>query len=149
SNIQNGLIMSNKESKYYTGTAPHFPTVADRTTNFTYYTGGTNNINRPATITVCNSSGTDADCLGGGSKVSRTVVTYDVYTSICGSSGLSSITGIANHDDTNFGTSYTPRGNATQMQRWVSGSTYISKQLAYDTTGQIAKTLDGNRICSG
>jgi hypothetical protein len=88
----------------YLSSGSSFPSVADRTTykSYLYYTGvnntnytGTNNINRPLSVTLCNNSGSDSACPGGGSRVSQVLYTYDAY----GSSGLTSITGVTNHDD--------------------------------------------------
>jgi RHS repeat-associated protein len=148
SSPQNGLVTEAQDWKFYPGTSPSFPSIADRTTYVSYYTGGTNNINRPTVVTVCNSSGSDARCPGGGSMVQQTVITYDSYATICNYSGLSLMSGVANHDDTNYGTGYTTRGDATLVQRWVSGSTYVSTQMAYDTTGQVTKMLDANGNCT-
>lgn len=119
----------------------------DRATYMTYLTTGTNNINRPLSITVCNNSGSDPSCPGGGSKVSQTQYTYDSY----GSSGLTSVTGMSNHDDSAFGVSYTTRGNPTQIQHWVSGTNFLTTLLSYDTTGNVTKRTDpaGNVLTYG
>jgi len=141
---QKGNPTAIKEWKFYPGTNPTFPTVPDRGTYITYASPGTNIINRPATTTVCNNSGSDSACLSGGSKVSQTTVTYDSY----GANGLTGISGIANHDDSSFGTGNQARGNPTQTSQWVSGSTFLTGQLQYDTTGQVLQTTDslGNSI---
>jgi RHS repeat-associated protein len=133
-----------------------FPTVPDRATYAVYTSIGTNNnINRPASVTVCNSAGTtDSNCavggkIVGGTTVSRTTIAYDTYGAK-NSGGqqvvlpLQSVSGAVNHDDTNFGSSYTPRGNATQISRLVSGSTYLTTYVSYDTTGQTIQVLDSN-----
>jgi RHS repeat-associated protein len=130
---QTGNITAIKEWNFGNSTG-----TPDRATHMTYLTTGTNNINRPTAITVCNNSGSDPSCPGGGSKVSQTLYTYDSY----GSNGLMSVTGISNHDDVGHGTSYTTRGNPTQIQRWVSGTSYLTTQLFYDTTGNIVKEID-------
>ncbi len=72
-----------------------------------------------------------------GSKVAETSITYD-------STALTSVTGMTHHDDTNYGTGQTTRGNPTLVQRWVSGSTYLKTTLYYDTTGQVTKVTDPN-----
>ncbi len=142
---QKGNVTAIKEWRYQAGTAPVFSSTPDRATYNTYATIGTNNnINRPLTRTVCNNVGTDADCPGGGSKVDRTVVTYDAYGSN-GSQALSSVTGVVNHDDTAFGSSYTTRGNPTQVSRWINGTTYLTSAMSYDTTGQVVRVLDPNQ----
>lgn len=133
-----------------------FPTVPDRAT-YSVFTkiGSNNNINKPTSITICNSVGTsDANCsVGGktvgGTTVSRTTIAYDTYGAK-NSSGqqvvlpLQSVTGASNHDDTNYGSSYTARGNPTQISRWVSGSTYLTEYVSYDSTGQRVQVLDSN-----
>jgi RHS repeat-associated protein len=122
---QKGNVTAIQEWGFYPGTSPTFPSVPDRATYLTYYSTGTNIINKPLSVTLCNNSGSNAACLGGGSKVSQTLVTYDSY-----GAGLTNIAGVANHDDTNFGVSNTARGNPTQIQQWVSGSTKGSSGYA-------------------
>jgi RHS repeat-associated protein len=137
---QTGNIIAKKEWRYYSGTSPTFPSIPDRATYTTYLTTGTNDINRPLSVSVCNNSGTDSACPGGGSRVQQTLYTYDSYSGC--PSGLAIVNGIMNHDDTNFGGSYTARGNATQIQQWVAGSTYVTSQMCYDTTGQVTQQTD-------
>jgi RHS repeat-associated protein len=134
---QKGNVAALQEWKFLPGTSPSFPAIPDRATNTTYLSTGTNDIDRPLTVSVCNNSGTDTYCAGGGSRVSQTVNTYDSY-----SGGLTVKSGIANHDDGNFGGTYTTRGNPTQVANWVSGSQYLTTQLTYDTTGQVTQVLD-------
>jgi hypothetical protein len=145
---QKGNVTAIKEWKFYSGTSPSFPTVPDRATYSTYLTTGMNNINRPLSITICNNTGTDGDCPGGGSKSAQTKITYDGY----GSGGLKSVLNTTNHDDAHFGVTVTARGNATQVQQWVSGSTnYLSTQSSYDMTGQVLQATDsaGNSTSYG
>ena len=53
--------------------------------------------------------------------------------------------GITNHDDYFYGTGGTrPRGNLTQVQRLVNGSTYLTKTMTYDMTGQMTTETDWN-----
>jgi len=137
-----GNVTAVKEWGYYSGTSPTFPSVPDRATYTSYLITGTNNINRPLAVTICNNSGSDSNCPGGGSKVSQALYTYDSYSSSACSSGLVSVTGVVNHDDTNFGSGYTQRGNPTLIQSWVSGSTYLATQYCYDATGQVLKAVD-------
>src|SRR5882672_6680363 len=48
----------------------------------TYATIGTNNnINRPLKTTLCNNTGTNSDCPGGGTPIAQTTITYDGYGS--------------------------------------------------------------------
>jgi RHS repeat-associated protein len=148
---QKGNVTAIMEWKFYPGTNPSFPSVPDRATYIVYATPGTNIINKPARTTLCNNSGSDPDCPGGGSKGSQTKVTYDSYgTNLCGGpSGLVPVTGIANHDDAGFGSGNLARGNPTQIQRWVSGTTFLTTSLSYDTTGQVVQSVDavGNPSC--
>jgi len=75
---------------------------------------------------------------GSSNIVAETKTTYD-------STPLVNFSGIQNHDDPNFGTGNTIRGNPTQVQKLVSGSTFITTATAsYDTTGQMASLQDGN-----
>jgi RHS repeat-associated protein len=134
---QTGNITATKEWGYYPSS---FPSTPDRATYTTYLSTGNNDINRPLSVTVCNNSGSDSDCPGGGSKVQQTKYTYDVYSGC--PSGLASITGIMNHDDANFGSGYTTRGNPTLIQQWVSGSSFVNTSLCYDTTGQVTQATD-------
>jgi RHS repeat-associated protein len=147
---QTGNITAVKEWKYQTGS---FPAIPDRATYTTYATIGTNNnINRPLTQTACNnvtSNPADAFCPTGSTTVSRTTITYDNYGGSGGNclANLTLVAGIVNHDDTNFGCSYTARGNATQIDNWVSGNTvasavYLLTSLSYDTTGQVLTSVD-------
>lgn len=131
---QQGNVTSLQEWQYYSGT---FPSSPDRATYITYLNTGTNNINRPTKITVCSNAGTDSDCNGSGTRMTQTLVAYDSY-----GTGLASVSGVTNHDDTNFGVGNTARGNATQIQKWVSGSNYLLMQLSYNTTGQVIKAID-------
>jgi RHS repeat-associated protein len=108
------------------------PSTPDRVTNFTYYSGGTNILDRPTSITVTNGAGTET--------FAQSNITYDSY----GSNGLKSITGVAEHDDTNFGESFTARGNPTSIARLVGNSTYLTTSMTYDTTGQVLSITDPN-----
>jgi RHS repeat-associated protein len=138
---QTGNATAVKEWKFYPGTSPTFPSVPDRATYTSYLTTGTNNINRPLQVTICNNSGSDTtNCPGGGSRVSQQIYTYDSYSSC--PSGLKAVAGVSNHDDSNFGVSYTQRGNPTQVQNWVSGSSFLTTKLCYDTTGQVYQSSD-------
>jgi len=135
---QTGNVTAVNEWKFLPGASPTFPTISDRATYKTYLTTGTNDINKPLHVNVCNNSGSDSNCTGGGSRVSQTLYTYDGY----GAGGPTVVSGIANHDDANFGGTYTTRGNPTQISNWVSGTLYLNTQLSFDTTGQITKSLD-------
>jgi RHS repeat-associated protein len=139
-NPQQGNQTTIKEWGYYLSGS--FPSVPDRATYISYLSTGTNNINRPQSVTLCNNSGSDpTNCPGGGSRVSQTVYTYDCYSG-SGCTALAAVNGVAQHDDTNFGTGNTARGNPTSVSHWVSGSTYLTTSYAYDTTGQVVSEKD-------
>jgi hypothetical protein len=109
---QTGHITILQQWGYYPGTAPSFSSIADITTYTSYYApgnspivdntmwgvtkGGTNVIDKPTSITVCNNAGTDSACPGGGRRVSQELITYDQY-------GPTQVNGIANHDDHSYG----------------------------------------------
>jgi hypothetical protein len=130
-----GNITATKEWGYYyagSGQAT-FPTTPDRETDVTYLSTGTNNINRPLSVTLYDH----------GTLLSQTLNTYDSYASSCPGGGLKALTGVLNHDDTNVGGSYTTRGNLTKTQV-LNGSTYVTTQLCHDTTGRVTQETDPN-----
>jgi RHS repeat-associated protein len=45
---------------------------------------------------------------------------------------------------TGYGTSYTTRGNATTVTRWLLPSTQLSTNMQYDIAGNVTKTTDPN-----
>jgi hypothetical protein len=49
-----------------------------------------------------------------------------------------------NHDDTQYGTGNTVRGDVTQVQRLVSGTNYLTTSMTYDMTGQVRTSTDSN-----
>jgi RHS repeat-associated protein len=106
-----------------------------RTTK-TAYTGGS--FLKPSSINVYTGSGT-------GSPVASTIYTYDEYSAnYCknGVSMLANFAGAYGHDDTNFGTSDTIRGNVTTIQRLISGTTYATSHMCYDTLGNVTQVVD-------
>jgi RHS repeat-associated protein len=106
---------------------------ADRTTDYTYYSSG-QVINRPASITVTDSSS---------SLVAKTLNTYDCYSSPCSSLVTTGATGIVQHDDTNYGSGFTARGNLTQVKRYTGSSSYLpTETMTYDITGQMRTATD-------
>jgi RHS repeat-associated protein len=117
------------------------PTNADRTTCITYLNGtnylSAHILNRPSSVTVVNNwSATPCTSIPGADIIAQTTYSYD-------GSALASATGTKNHDDTNYGTGYTTRGNATQVQRLISGSSnYLTKTMTYDMTGQVKTATD-------
>lgn len=130
-----------EENNYYTGALPSAP---DRTTTITYLqtTPYLNALilNRPSSVTVT-----------GGGTVAKTNYCYD-YATGCGTfpltSSFASTSGKTNHDDTNYGTTTTIRGDLTQIQRLVSGSTYLTKSMRYDMTGQLLQETDWSNLSS-
>lgn len=133
---QTGNITEVEEWGYLPGTSPSFPSTPNQAIFTTYASIGTNDIDRPANRYVC-------DYIGSGcTKDSQTLYTYDSYSASCPGGGLKSMTGTSNHDDTNFGSGYTTRGNPTQVQQWVSGSTYLTTTYCYDMTGQVTEKID-------
>jgi len=92
-------------------------------THAPYKTAGI--VDRVSDVTISDTTG----------KLSETMISYDTTT-------LTGVNGIFNHDDSAYGISNTVRGNATLIQRWVSGSTYVPTTLYYDTTGQLVKAID-------
>ena len=115
----------------YSGATP------DRTTTYAYLTGSNylsnqrNIANRPTSVIVTDS---------GASTVSKILYCYDTSTTSCSTGATlvtSGATSVENHDDTDFGSGFTYRGNLTEVQRLVSGSsTYVTKSMTYDITGQ-------------
>ena len=107
---------------------------ADRTTSMTYLTSAAylppnaNIVNRPTNVTVTNSAG---------ATVAQTLYSYD-------GGSLSSVTGMPGHDDANYGTGNTVRGNVTLVQQLVSGSTYLNSSITYDMTGQALTSTEPN-----
>lgn len=106
-----------------------------RTTRTTYGV-----FNKPTDVNVYSGSGT-------GSPIASTLYTYDEYSANYCKNGvpmLASFTGAYGHDDANFGTSATNRGNVTTIQRLISGTTYSATHFCYDTLGNVTQTVDAN-----
>lgn len=124
-----------KEWNYYTGSPS---ATADRTTTITYLSDtntayapdtGQNILNLPSSIAVIDS---------GSNVLKQTNYSYD-------GSVLTSKTGVMQHDDTNFGTSFTARGNRTQVQQVTTGTSLLTvSTMTYDTTGQMLTSKDAN-----
>ncbi len=134
---QYGQLLKKQEWNFYSGSLPTNP---DRTTNYTYL-GGTGYVNagivdRRINVTVTNS---------GGATIAQTVNCYD-YSGGCGGSSFTDAGSITNHD-TNFGPSYTIRGDLTQTQRLISGtSSYLTKSMTFDTAGQLRSETDWSNL---
>ncbi len=128
SNFGNITLLT--ESNFYSSSY-----AAYRTTTYAYLTNSDNNmVNKKQTISVCAGS---AQCTSS-NYVSSTQIAYDGATT-------SSMTGVIGHDDTDFGTSYTARGNPTTVQL-MDYTTVVSATttLAYDMTGQVTSLTDNN-----
>ena len=125
-----GNLVKESEWNFYTGSLPASP---DRTTNFAYLNGSSyvfskHILNRPTTITVTDKNG---------NTVSQTVNSYDA--------SITPVAGITHHNDSTYGTGNTTRGNLTQVQRLISGtSNYLATSKTYDTTGEVLTSNDSN-----
>ncbi|PYT53637.1 MAG: hypothetical protein DMG43_08505, partial [Acidobacteria bacterium] len=116
-----------KQETDFTGTAV-------RTTKTTYA-----GYMKPTSINVYAGAGT-------GAPISSTLYSYDEYSAnYCknGIPGLTGVTGATGHDD-NYGIAFTARGNATTIQHLISGTTYATTHICYDTLGNVTQTVDGN-----
>jgi hypothetical protein len=91
-----------------------------RDTTYSYYYGSSNILNAKQTTNIS----------GLGAGYTKTV-TFD-------SGSLGSAAGLTNHDDTNFGLSYTTRGNPTATQ--VTG--FPATTQKYNTVGQVISSID-------
>ena len=136
-----GAVLQISEWNFYTGS---LPAAADRTTFIGYLNGtsyvNANIVNRQSSVTVVDKNG---------NTVAGTLLCYD-YASGCGSYPLNlsfgSATLKANHDDTNFGTTNSVRGDLTQVLRLVSSSTSLTKSMRYDMTGQLIQETDWSNL---
>jgi len=111
-----------KEWSYYSGIPGAAP---DRESDFVYLTTSgyvSADIHNLLTSLIVKNAG--------GTQLAQTLISYDGGT-------LTSITGITHHDDAGYGSSNTVRGNPTQIQKWVSGSSYLTTTSTYDSTGQV------------
>jgi RHS repeat-associated protein len=101
-----------------------------RRTAITYLTSGSypsyRVLDRPTQVKVYTE-------VGGEALKSRTDLTYD-------GSSLTSVTGAPNHDDTNFSSSFTIRGNVTNITRYgdaVTPAGAVSRAFTYDSLGNV------------
>lgn len=73
---------------------------------------------------------------GAGNLVARTDVTYDQYYSLASA-------GMVPQHDSNFGTTFTLRGNPTQIKRWRNTDGHLlATTYRYDETGNILSITD-------
>lgn len=121
-----------KEWNYYSGAAPSTPT---RITNITYLSD-TNSAYGPSGKNILNLRSKVIVTDGSGNQLKETDYGYD-------GTSLTSASLFTQHDDANFGTANSTRGNLTTAQRWKDGASYIvTDTLTYDTTGQIVSVKD-------
>ncbi len=105
-------------------------------TNITYLGGSAyvsaNILDKPTEIQVTNGAGTTR---------AQTVLGYDDYSSHY---AMQSVTGLPNHDDANYGTGNTVRGNPTSIERFSSSSASLNTYLGYDSAGNIVGLTQPN-----
>jgi len=80
----------------------------------------------------------------GSTKLSKTTFEYDNYATDSNHAGLVNRSSISGHDSL-FSTSYTTRGNATAVTRWLNLSgtpTGITSYQQYDIAGNVVKVKD-------
>jgi RHS repeat-associated protein len=123
----NGNLLSLKEHDWGAGA----PGAVIRTTTYTYLTGSAytaaNILNRVSEITVADSTG---------QLKSRTDYAYDAPANL----NTPCVTGAAQHNDTNFGCSYTTRGLPTSVTTYsdpVTPSGGVTKNFTYDSLGNL------------
>jgi RHS repeat-associated protein len=107
----------------FAATAPG-PVLQQTTTSYAALGGSLNAFVQ--TVEVLNAAGTIQ---------SRQDTTYDQY-----GSGMGCVTGAPQHDDTDFGCSFTARGNATSVTTYTNPSAPsggITKNFTYDSTGNL------------
>jgi RHS repeat-associated protein len=124
-NADFGALLSVKEWNFYPS-AGELPATPDRSTYYTYRYqqangqayANANILRAPATVTVCNNSGSDPLCGGAGSAVAKTAMSYDTTTP----SGV--------------------HGNLSQVQKWVGGPSWLTTGITYDNTGNTTQVTD-------
>jgi len=106
----------------------------DSNSNYLTY----NIVNKVLTQTICN--GTVA-CAGTGDQAAQTLYEYDNY--VAGDNPLQSATSAAQHDDTNFPSTFIYRGNLTRAKRWRNtDGALLTTTYSYDTLGNIRAIKD-------
>lgn len=121
-----GLPTEIDEYDFGTGGPPSTPT---RKTLIAY-AALTSVVDHPASIAVCNGTGTSSTCGGTGTLVAYATFGYD-QTAVTATSGVPqhvSPTG--------------SRGNLTTVSRWISGSTYATSTTTYYDTGNVKVATD-------
>jgi RHS repeat-associated protein len=82
----------------------------------------------------------------GNTKVFRTQYEYDNYVSDSNHAPLVNRSNITGHDSTNYGTSYTTRGNVTKITSYANVQNQtgaVSSYRQYDIAGNPVKDIDG------
>lgn len=144
---QLGIDMVALETEYNSGTLVRsVRTTYQQDTASIPYVSQYNMINYPASVSLMNASGT---------VISQVQYTYDEYaasycsqhypTGLSGIPMLTSITGAAGHDDTNYGTGFVARGNPTTIA--YTGQNVQNPMVlhrCYDTLGNLTQSIDGN-----
>src|SRR5262249_28298315 len=77
----------------------------------------------------------------GGVVVSEATTTYDGTAVVNPDNGVA--TSVPGHDDTNYGTGFTLRGNPTQASAWLNTTnTWLSTNMVFDTLGHAVSVTD-------
>ena len=87
----------------------------------------------------------------GTNKASLTVFEYDNYATDSNHAGLMSRSSVSGFDSTNFGTSYTKRGNVTSVTSYADAANQTGAVTAYsqyDILGNVVKTIDAKGCAS-
>ena len=78
---------------------------------------------------------------GAGAQQAQTRFEYDNY--VAGDNPLTATSGTPQHDDTNYSTSFTTRGNVTQVKRWRNtDAALLTTTYTYDDLGSIRGIKD-------
>ena len=97
-----------------------------------------NIVDKIITQNICNGT---VSCAGTGDQAAQTQYEYDNY--VAGDNPLQAATGAAEHDDTNYGTAFTLRGNATRVKHWRNtDGALLTTTYSYDTVGNIRAIKD-------
>jgi RHS repeat-associated protein len=106
----------------------------DSNSNYLTY----NIVNKVLTQTVCNGTVT---CAGNGDQAAQTQYEYDNY--VAGDNPLQSAANAAEHDDTNFSSTFIYRGNLTRAKRWRNtDGALLTTTYSYDTLGNVRAIKD-------
>ena len=83
----------------------------------------------------------------GNNRKSLTVYEYDNYASNSTHAALEPRSSVVGHDTTNYGTSFSRRGNPTAGTSYADAATQtgaVTSYLQYDILGNVIKTIDAN-----